>query len=173
MLQNRDDTAGIIAASFLADADDNTSTDSDKICPDITAEVANSALNETPDTKMLNWDDMNWVPDPIDAGPDYKASRSEDVIANILGLFEQEEFIKEVTTVLAQHLLHSADPEYVKATRLIGLFKSRLDATKLQAAEVMLQDMHDSVSAQSLVWRPTSSLAPRPSLLGNAAGRRC
>lgn len=148
-LRAREDTVAIIAASFLADTDGSSHAnpaDADKVCHDITLEVANSTLSENPDTKMLNWDDMNWVPDPIDAGPDYKASRSEDIIAYILGLFEQEEFIKEVTTVLAQHLLHSTDPEYVKATKLIGLFKSRLDASKLQAAEVMLRDMQDSVS---------------------------
>ena len=147
--QGREDTVGIIAASFLADvnqSDTAASTDVDKICLDITNEVANSTLEESRDTKMLNWDDMNWMPDPIDAGPDYKASKSEDVISYILGLFEQEEFIKEVTTVLAQHLLHSMDSEYVKETRLVELFKSRLDPSKLQAAEVMLKDMQDSVS---------------------------
>lgn len=148
-LRARDDTVSIIAASFLADVDADgnvAATDPDKICPDITIEVSNSTLEDNRDKKMLNWDNMEWMPDPIDAGPDYKSSRSEDVVANILGLFEQEEFIKEVTTVLAQHLLDASDAEYIKETRLVELFKSRLDATKLQAAEVMLKDMRDSVA---------------------------
>ena len=148
-LRARDDTVSIIAASFLADLDHDgnvTAADLDKVCSDITIEVANSTLEDNRDEKTLNWDDMDWVPDPIDAGPDYKSSTSEDVVAYILGLFEQEEFIKEVTTVLAQHLLDATDSEYVKETRLVELFKSRLDATKLQAAEVMLKDMRDSVT---------------------------
>ena len=147
-LRARDDTVTIIAASFLADTDQDgnvTAADMDKICPDITIEVAKSTLEDRHDKRMLNWDDMEWVPDPIDAGPDYKSSKSEDVVAYILGLFEQEEFIKEVTSVLAQHLLDATDPDYVKEIRLVELFKSRLDATKLQAAEVMLRDMQYSV----------------------------
>ena len=149
-LRSRDDTVSIIAASFLADVDENgrvSSADLDKICPDITTAVADSALQDGRDNKMLNWDDMEWMPDPIDAGPEYKSSKSADIISYVLGnLFEPEEFIKEVTNVLAGHLLHTTDSEYIKETRLIELFKSRLDATKLQAAEVMLKDVRDSVS---------------------------
>ena len=148
-LRARDDTVCIIAASFLAEVDQVGNVigpDVDNTCPDITAEVANSTLEDSRQDKMLNWDDMEWMPDPIDAGPDYKSSKSEDVVTYILGLFEQEEFIKEVTSVLAQHLLHATDSEYVKETRLVELFKSRLDTTKLQAAEVMLKDVRDSVS---------------------------
>ncbi|KAK5126428.1 hypothetical protein LTR85_010664 [Meristemomyces frigidus] len=148
-LRTRDDTVSIIAASFLADIDEKgnvESIDSSKVCPAITIEVSKSSLEDAKDHKVLDWNDMHWQPDPIDAGPEYKASKSEDVVAYILGLFDQDEFIKEVTTVLAQHLLQASDPEYVKETRLIELFKSRLDATKLQAAEVMLKDVRDSVS---------------------------
>ncbi|KAI7480778.1 hypothetical protein KC351_g6768 [Hortaea werneckii] len=147
-LRTRDDTVSIIAASFLAEVDEQgqiIAPDSNKVCPDITFEVSQSSLEDTRDHRVTDWNDMDWMPDPIDAGPNYKATMSEDVVAYILGLFDQEEFIKEVTTVLAQHLLQATDPEYVKETRLIELFKSRLDATKLQAAEVMLKDVRDSV----------------------------
>lgn len=148
-LRSRDDTVSIIAASFLADVDEDGNVvdgDSDKVCADITIEVNSSGAADAKEHKTLNWNDMEWVPDPIDAGPDFKASTSEDVVAYILGLFDQEDFIKEVTVVLAQHLLQASDSEYVKETRLVELFKSRLDSTKLQAAEVMLKDMRDSVS---------------------------
>ncbi|KAK5132957.1 hypothetical protein LTR08_008320 [Meristemomyces frigidus] len=148
-LRSRDDTVSIIAASFLAEVDQDgnvVNADPAKVCSDITLEVSESTVEDTRDHKMMDWNDMQWQPDPIDAGPEYKASKSEDVMAYILGLFDQDDFIKEVTTVLAQHLLQVTDPEFVKETRLIELFKSRLDATKLQAAEVMLKDVRDSVS---------------------------
>ncbi|KAK3677305.1 hypothetical protein LTR78_002843 [Recurvomyces mirabilis] len=147
-LRGRDDTVAVIAASFLADVNVEgtiAGPDAERGCAAITFEVANSGLAERKEQKMLNFDDMQWVPDPIDAGPDFKATKSEDVLAYVLGLFDQEEFIKEVTTVLAQHLLHSTDEEYVKETRLVELFKSRFDNSKLQAAEVMLKDVRDSV----------------------------
>ena len=169
-LRARDDTVSIIAASFLADVDQDGNVmtpDIDKVCPDITIDVTNSTLEDTRDNKLLNWNEMEWVPDPIDAGPDYKVSKSEDVVAYILGLFEQEEFIKEITTVLAQHLLHATDSEYIKETRLVELIKSRLDATKLQAAEVMLKDVRDSVSLNKrinpyAVYESASTAAPTP-----------
>lgn len=170
-LRSRDDTVSIIAASFLADVDQDgkvTAADMDKICSDITTAVADSALQDNRDNKSLNWDDMNWMPDPIDAGPEYKSSKSEDIISYVLGnLFEPEEFIKEVTNVLAQHLLHTMDSEYVKETRLIELFKSRLDATKLQAAEVMLKDVRDSVSLGKRInpnanYESATQTAPSP-----------
>lgn len=170
-LRSRDDTVSIIAASFLADVDEDgkvTANDVDKICPDITSAVADSALQDNREHKMLSWDDMEWMPDPIDAGPEYKSSKSEDIISYVLGnLFQPEEFIKEVTNVLAQHLLHTTDSEFVKETRLIELFKSRLDATKLQAAEVMLKDVRDSVSINKRInpkanYGQAAQTAPTP-----------
>ncbi|WPG97691.1 anaphase-promoting complex subunit 2 [Acrodontium crateriforme] len=168
-LRARDDTVSIIAASFLADVDKNGAilhSESEKVCIDIALEVARSNLEERQESGTLNWNDMDWVPDPIDAGPQYKSSKSEDVVAYILGLFEQADFIKEVTNVLAQHLLHMVDSEYVKETRLVELFKTRLDASKLQAAEVMLKDVRDSASLnrklkQRLAHRTNPPATPR------------
>lgn len=150
-LRSRDDTVSVMAASFLADidADGNLSGDNDdKICVDIARAAQNSSLEDSRSDRGLNWDDMEWVPDPIDAGSNHKYTKSEDVLSYILGLFDQEDFIKEVTNVLAQHLLQATDPEFAKETRLVELFKSRFDPSKLQAAEVMLKDMRDSVMLQ-------------------------
>jgi len=156
-LRSRDDTVSVMAASFLADidADGNLSGDSDdKICVDIARAAQNSSLEDSRSDRGLNWDDMEWVPDPIDAGSNHKYTKSEDVLSYILGLFDQEDFIKEVTNVLAQHLLQATDPEFAKETRLVELFKSRFDPSKLQAAEVMLKDMRDSVMLQKRIQLP-------------------
>ena len=147
-LRTRDDTVSIVAATFLADVDqeDNVvAADLEKICPDITIELTRSTLDDQRDNKSLNWNDMEWTPDPIDAGPDYKSSRSEDVVTNVLGLFKPEEFVEEFRTVLAQHLLDTTDFEYIKEIRVIELLKSRLVADKLQHLQVMLKDMQHSV----------------------------
>lgn len=163
-LRTRDDTVSIIAASFLADLDvnGNLSNDShDSVCVDIAREVATSSLEDTRDHKTLNWDDMNWMPEPIDGGSNHKYAKSEDVLSHIMGLFDQEEFIKEITSVLAQHLLQATDPEFAKETRLVELFKSRFDPSKLQAAEVMLKDMRDSVMFEKRIF-PGQNRAPIP-----------
>lgn len=153
-LRSRDDTVSVMAASFLADidADGNLSGDNDdKICVDIAKAAQNSSLEDSRSDRGLNWEDMEWVPDPIDAGSNHRYTKSEDVLSYILGLFDQEDFIKEVTNVLAQHLLQATDPEFAKETRLVELFKSRFDPSKLQAAEVMLKDMRDSVMLQKRI----------------------
>lgn len=153
-LRSRDDTVSVMAASFLADIDAEgnlSGAGDDKVCVDIARAAQSSSLEDAPSDRGLNWDDMEWVPDPIDAGANHKYNKSEDVLSYILGLFDQEDFIKEVTNVLAQHLLHATDPEFAKETRLVELFKSRFDPSKLQAAEVMLKDMRDSVMLQKRI----------------------
>ncbi|KAL1587133.1 hypothetical protein WHR41_04305 [Cladosporium halotolerans] len=167
-LRARDDTVSVIAASFLADIDPegNLVAESDgKVCADIAKAAQTSSLEDTRDDRGLNWDDMNWVPDPIDAGSNHKYNKSEDILSYILGLFDQDDFIKEMTNVLAQHLLQATDPEFAKETRLVELFKSRFDPSKLQAAEVMLKDMRDSVMLEKRILprrtRATSTPTPR------------
>lgn len=147
-LRNREDTVQVIAGSLLAEVDENGEVhghDPEKICVDIAVQIANSAV-DAQDDRLLNWDDMEWVPDPIDAGPNYKSSKSDDVVAYILGLFDQDDFIKAFAAAFGDHLIHANDTELVKELRLVELLKSRLDATKLQQAEVMLKDMRDSTN---------------------------
>lgn len=145
-LRNREDTVHAIAASLLAQVDENGQVhgrDLEKICADITIEISNSAV-DAQDDRLLDWDDMNWVPDPIDAGPNYKSSRSDDIVGYILGLFDPDDFIKALASAFGEHLVHTSDTELVKELRLVEFLKSRLDASKLQQAEVMLKDMRDS-----------------------------
>ncbi|KAF7198086.1 Anaphase-promoting complex subunit 2 [Pseudocercospora fuligena] len=143
-LRSREDTVSTIAVSFLANSDQQEdSNDSEKVCWDISEAVATSAI-DAQDDRMVNWNDMEWVPDPIDAGPNYKASKSDDVVAYILALFEPEDFIKAFSHALGQHLLETKDTDLVRETKVIELLKSRLDSARLQQAEVMLKDMRES-----------------------------
>ncbi|KAG9532264.1 hypothetical protein KCU93_g1258, partial [Aureobasidium melanogenum] len=149
-LRHREDTVRIIAASFLADVDDDNGpldNSSEEICIDLAREINLSegqALHV--EHKGLDWDDMEWMPDPIDAGPDYKKSKSEDVMSFMLTLFEQADFIKEVQSLLGERLLSVGydDTELEKEIRLVELFKTRFGADRLQSCEVMLRDIQDS-----------------------------
>ena len=78
-LRQRDDTVRIIAASFLADVDNDGKviTPSDDVCSDLAREISLSEGEEMKvDAKGLDWDDMTWLPDPIDAGPGTCAPKS-------------------------------------------------------------------------------------------------
>ena len=71
-LRQRDDTVRIIAASFLADVDQSgkVTNPSDEVCDDLAREIwLSEGIEMKVDDKGLDWDDMTWVPDPIDAGP--------------------------------------------------------------------------------------------------------
>lgn len=172
-LRGRDDTVKIIAASFLAEvnADGSVPSEGDAVCADISREVEQSGTADTRDHKSLDWDNLDWVPDPIDAGPDWKSSKTEDVIAHVLGLFEPTDFLKEIQIILGEHLLQATDTEYEKETRLIELFKSRFGQDKLQACEVMLKDMRDSLwlerKIKGYASRTTTSL-PTPNEIRDA-----
>ncbi|KAF2858860.1 hypothetical protein K470DRAFT_259357 [Piedraia hortae CBS 480.64] len=148
-LRHREDAVGIVAASFLADLDGDgqpLGADANRVSADITRLVS-SAGKSSEGQQIQHHDDMEWMPDPIDAGPDYDPSRSEDVLDCIMSLFDQEDFIKEINKVLAQRLLEAKDIELARETRLIELLKSRkLDVGKLQSAEVMLKDLRVSVA---------------------------
>lgn len=67
-LRDRDDTAKIIVGGLLADATDEPGT------TDVLVELAVELNKATEiagddDDGELDWDDMKWVPDPVDAGP--------------------------------------------------------------------------------------------------------
>jgi anaphase-promoting complex subunit 2 len=49
----------------------------------------------------LDWHDMEWIPDPVDAGPGYKRSKSADIIGTLIGVLgSQEVFIKEFQSIM-------------------------------------------------------------------------
>lgn len=147
-LREREDTVAIIAASLLADIDENgvvSAHDEDKICAEIATEVAKSAVDADTD-RSSDFNDMEWVPDPIDAGPNYKSSKADDVVAHILGLFEKEDFMTAFTSAFGESLLRSTSKSLFKETKIIELLKSRLDAAQMQEAEVMLKDMSNSAT---------------------------
>jgi anaphase-promoting complex subunit 2 len=101
----------------------------------------------------LDWDNIEWTPAPIDADPEYRA-KSEDVMAYLLSLYDREDFINELKSILGEHLLRSeSNSTFESETRLLELFKHRLGEDKLQACEVMLHDVETSRRINTAVHR--------------------
>lgn len=150
-LRDRDDTIAIVVASLLADAQNPSPG------PDVLLEIAkemesssNLTANEDDDAD-LDFDDMEWTPDPVDAGPDYKKSKHLDVIGSLISLFETKDFfIKEFQQVLGERLLMEGR-DYEKEIRVLELLKARFGEASLQACEVMLRDILDSRRVDSVI----------------------
>ena len=89
-LRDRDDTVKVIAASFLADLDDNgvhVVNKSDDICEEVTIAVFDAENYNIQSTQQtLDYDDMEWMPDPIDAGPGQSALSSNCFLGGLIFL---------------------------------------------------------------------------------------
>ncbi|KAL1841194.1 hypothetical protein VTJ49DRAFT_7315 [Mycothermus thermophilus] len=126
----------------------------------------------------LDWDDMNWVPDPIDAGDGYRRPRSVDVIGTIIAaLGSGDTFIKEFSIVMADRLLSdnsdnnsggrdSAAPRFDQELRVLALLKRRFGEASLQACDVMIRDVQDSRRVDGIICRERARERERGRNLG-------
>lgn len=108
-LCSREDTVRIIIAGLLCDPEESQGNSSaiDKLVE--LARLLNSGTQKielrTNDEDM-DWHDMEWIPDPVDAGPGYKRSKNADIIGTLIGaLGAQEVFIKEFQNIIGENLL--------------------------------------------------------------------
>jgi anaphase-promoting complex subunit 2 len=154
-LRDRDDTVKVIVSGLLADVDDlgadqpQTSTDT---LVELSLELTKATKTTThEDDGDLDYDDMGWVPDPIDAAPDYKKSKNSDVIGSLISLFDSKEvFVKEFQTVMGDRLLKKTT-DFEKEIRVLELLKIRFGDSALQACEVMLKDVLDSRRVDTVI----------------------
>lgn len=110
-LCSREDTVRIVIAGLLSETKDNQGnpigSTGDKL-----VELAH-LLNEDPEQvgnrandEDLGWHDMEWIPDPVDAGPGYKRSKTADVIGTLIGVLGSPEvFIKEFQIIIGETFL--------------------------------------------------------------------
>jgi anaphase-promoting complex subunit 2 len=124
-LCSREDTVKIIITGLLSDTEDSAGN---PIEPggDKLAELAillnkGSELGQRAD-EDLDWNDPEWLPDPVDAGPGYKRSKNVDVIGTLIGVLgSQDVFIKEFQNIVGDHLLRG-DGDFEKEVCIV-LFK--------------------------------------------------
>ncbi|KAJ5934788.1 hypothetical protein N7466_004335 [Penicillium verhagenii] len=149
-LREREDTVRVIVSGLLAEPSSTAATEAPSLSSgDTLAELATELtrahqLSMNQHDSELDWNDMNWMPDPIDAAPDYRKAKGSDVIDSLISLFDSKEtFVKELQTLLADRLLQKRE-EYDQEISVLELLKVRFGDSALQACEVMLRDIHDS-----------------------------
>ncbi|KAJ8061873.1 hypothetical protein OCU04_009664 [Sclerotinia nivalis] len=166
-LCSREDTVRIIITGLLSDTVD---AQGNPIEPggDRLIELAQLLNDDSEqsgrniDDEELDWHDMEWVPDPVDAGPGYKRSKNADIIGTLIGFFgSQEVFIKEFQNIISENLLKN-DGAFEKEIKVLELLKSRFGESPLQSCEVMLKDILDSVRLDLAIHKTQElSLAER------------
>ncbi|KAL8944052.1 MAG: hypothetical protein Q9211_000717 [Gyalolechia sp. 1 TL-2023] len=159
-LRDRDDTVAIVVSSLLADSKDPSPG------PDVLSELAEEMENsddvsaQEDDDADLDFEDMEWMPDPVDAGPDYRNSKRLDVIGSLISLFETKDiFVKEFQQILGERLLRN-EQNFEKEICVLDLLKVRFGEASLQACEVMLRDVLDSRRVDAVI-RNDQNLAMR------------
>lgn len=101
----------------------------------------------------LDFDDMHWMPDPVDAGPEYRKSKNSDVIGSLISLFDSKDvFVKEFQKILGERLLKN-EYDFDREIRVLELLKIRFGESALQACEVMLRDILDSRRVDTFIHK--------------------
>ena len=144
-LRERDDTVRIIISGLLADPTEPQSSTTALVALAVElSAAAGPAAAEDGDDAELDFNDMAWQPDPVDAGPEYRKSRYADIIGTMVSLFDAKDvFVKEFQNILGERLLRATN-DFVKEMRVLELLKGRFGEAALQPCEVMLYDILES-----------------------------
>jgi anaphase-promoting complex subunit 2 len=108
------------------------------------------------------WDDLTWVPPPVDAGSNYKRRKSEDVIGTLISaLGSPEVFIKEFQSIIGERLL-SGQVTFDQEVGVLNLLKKRFGEASLQACDVMVKDIQDSRRLDGVIHRSVLNQPEKP-----------
>ncbi|KAJ3549516.1 hypothetical protein NM688_g5170 [Phlebia brevispora] len=133
-LRERSDTIRCIVASLVGDGESGDSLVDE-----------NEPIQPLQQAQVDDYADPNWEPEPLDAGPDFRANKPSDIISTLVSIYDSKElFVKELQVLLAQRLLAITDGNFDRERRNIEILKIRFGEAALQVCEVMLKDMTDS-----------------------------
>ena len=145
-LCQRDDAIRIVVTGLLSNPRESHTEGSKTRLVELAAILNDPAQQQRrhADEDDLDWHDMTWVPDPVDAGVNYKRPKNEDVIGTLISaLGSQDIFIKEFQAIIAERLL-SSQTSYQQELKVLGLLKRRFGDHALQNCDVMMKDITDS-----------------------------
>jgi len=174
-LCSREDTVKIVITGLLADTEDalgnSVGPGGDKLVElALLLNKGEEQIGQRSNEEELDWHDMEWMPDPVDAGPGYKRSKNADIIGTLIGVLgSQDVFIKEFQNIIGENLLkydggfekevclHERIVLAVHANmsqiKVLELLKGRFGEAPLQSCEVMLKDIQDSGRVNSIIRR--------------------
>ncbi|KXH51798.1 Cullin family protein [Colletotrichum salicis] len=152
-LCQRDDAIPIVVTGLLSNPDVSNTEGGNTKLVELAVLLNDPSQQRRPavEDEELDWDDMEWIPDPVDAGVNYKRPKSEDVIGTLISaLGSQDIFIKEFQNIIAERLL-STQMEFSQEVRVLNLLKKRFGDNALQNCDVMIKDIQDSKKVDSII----------------------
>lgn len=163
-LRDRDDTIKVIVTGLLAEpsaVDAKSRSHNNDTLVELSTELSKAhQLSMENDPSELDWDDMNWMPDPVDAAQDYRKSKGADVIDSVVSLFDSKEaFVKELQTLLCDRLIQKRET-HDQEISVLELLKMRFGDPALQACEVMLRDISDSRRVDAVIRNDQKLINP-------------
>ncbi|RGP65636.1 anaphase-promoting complex subunit 2 [Fusarium longipes] len=154
-LCQRDDAIRIVVGGLLSNPSDADTEEGKANLAELAVllNVASQQQRRQIEDEDLDWNDMTWFPDPVDAGVNYKRPRNEDVIGTLINaLGSQDIFIKEFQLIIAERLL-SNQATFLQETKVLSLLKKRFGESALQNCDVMMKDIQDSKRVDAVLGK--------------------
>ncbi|KAK9467755.1 hypothetical protein V1512DRAFT_259984 [Lipomyces arxii] len=162
-LRERDDTVKCIVNGML-EVEGGIGGDLTELSKELASVSGAQAEAAADDSDFF---DMNWVPDPVDAAPDFRSKRSLDFIGSFLSLYENKEvFVKEITVVFANQLLESTYYQIDKSLMDLELLKLRFGEAELHSCDVMVKDIAESKRVDINVHDAINNAAGKKAVMG-------
>lgn len=102
---------------------------------------------------LLKDPEMNWIPDPMDAPPDFQTdNKTFDVISNLVSVFDNKDvLVKELMKRFADTMVFSHEFDEETMLMTIELLKLKFGEDALANLDVMIKDMAESKRIDHLV----------------------
>ena len=88
---------------------------------------------------------LNWQPDPVDALPDFKIGKIDDIIDSLTSIFEDNNlFINQFVKLFSVNLLNIENYDYSDILRNLSLLKTKFTDNDFNRVDIMLNDIKKS-----------------------------
>lgn len=110
------------------------------------AELAHELRRTNPTPPVVDdLSDLAWVPDPIDALPDFQKGKAADVLDAVVSVLPLSALlVDELTRVLGDRLLQWHQYDAADVVHHAALLKARFGAAEFATLDVMVRDVADS-----------------------------
>ncbi|TID19230.1 hypothetical protein CANINC_003800 [Pichia inconspicua] len=95
---------------------------------------------------------LNWVPDPVDALPDFQIGKIDDIIESLTSIFENDSvFVDQFVKIFSVDLLKIKNYEISEIIQKLDLLKYKFEESNFSKIDVMINDVKKSKMIDALI----------------------